>query len=44
MVVWETRETDDSQLRELGDEVVSPCHGHLRRHQVNLQEEEEDPE
>ena len=39
--VWVAGEADHLQVRELGEEVVSPRHSHLRGNQVHLWEERE---
>lgn len=35
-----TCEADYLEVRKFGEEVVSPCHGHLRGNQIYLRERE----
>ena len=39
-LVWVAGEADDVQLGELREEVMSPRHGHFRRNQIHLREDE----
>lgn len=44
MRVRMTCEADYLEVREFGEEVVSPCHGHLRGNQIYLEVEERERE
>ena len=39
-----TCEADYLEVRKFGEEVVSPCHGHLRGNQIYLEVEERERE